>query len=172
MPVMSPWPTAGTVFEMSRSSKKSSPTVFAPAPDSAQRLEQSKQFAVEAARLAAQTHCQNVVVLDVAGLSPVTDFFVIATGTSPRQMRTVCDEIEELGLQRHFRSLSRSGDDGEQWICVDFVDVLLHVFSGEARQYYDLDNLWGDAKTVVWRESGGRCWGEFRRSRARSKRSS
>jgi ribosome-associated protein len=141
------------VIEMSRSKKNPPQTVAAAAPDAAQRLEQSRQFAIEAARLAAQTHCQNVTVLDVAGLSPVTDFFVIATGTSPRQMRSVCDEIEELGQQRHFRSLSRSGYNGEQWICVDFVDVLLHVFSGEARQYYDLDNLWGDAKPVAWSES-------------------
>jgi ribosome-associated protein len=141
---------------MSRSSKKSSPTVLAAAADSAQRLEQSRQFAIEAARLAAQTHCQDVVVLDVAGLSPVTDFFVIATGRSPRQMRTVCDEIEELGAQRRFGSLSRSGYEGEQWICVDFVDVLLHVFSDEARRYYDLDNLWGDAKVVSWSETTGK----------------
>jgi ribosome-associated protein len=141
---------------MSRSKKNSSPPALDAAPDSAQRMQQSMQFAIEAARLAAQTHCQNVAVLDVAGLSPVTDFFVIATGTSPRQMRSVCDEIEELGQQRRFRSLSRSGYDGEQWICVDFVDVLLHVFSGEAREYYDLDNLWGDAKSVAWSESAAK----------------
>jgi ribosome-associated protein len=71
-------------------------------------------------------------------------------------MRTVCDEIEELGAQRRFGSLSRSGYEGEQWICVDFVDVLLHVFSDEARRYYDLDNLWGDAKVVSWSETTGK----------------
>lgn len=103
-----------------------------------------------AARLAADSHCHNIVVMDVTGLSPVTDFFVIATGTSPRQMRTVCDEVEELGQQSQFTALTRSGYEGDQWICVDFVDVLLHVFSTEARQFYDLDNLWGDAKGVKW----------------------
>ena len=59
------------------------------------RYESAKSFALEAARLAANTRCTNVVVLDVSGLSPVTDFFVIATGTSPRQMRTVIDQIKD-----------------------------------------------------------------------------
>jgi ribosome-associated protein len=118
----------------------------------ARRAEQAKNFAIEAARLASHTHCHNVVVLDVSGLSPVTDFFVIATGTSPRQMRSVCDEVAELGQQRNFSSLSRSGYEGESWICVDFVDVLLHVFSSDARHFYDLDNLWGDAKVIEWSE--------------------
>ena len=115
----------------------------------------TRQFAVEAARLAAATRCHNVNVLDLTGVSPVTDFFVIATGTSPRQMRTVCDEIEELAARHGYKTFTRSGYEGETWIVVDFIDVILHVFNQDARMYYDLDNLWGDAKPVQWREEAG-----------------
>jgi ribosome-associated protein len=114
------------------------------------RIETARQFAIDAARLASQTHCHGVTVLDVSAISPVTDFFVIATGTSQRQMRTVCDEIEELGGPRDFRSISKPGYEGSHWILVDFVDVVVHVFDQEARAFYDLDNLWGDGKPVEW----------------------
>ncbi len=90
-------------------------------------------------------------MLDVRNLSPVTDFFVIATGTSARQMRPVAEDIEEMGEQRRFGAMRRSGYECESWILTDYVDVIVHVFSDEARQFYDLDNLWGDAKHVEWR---------------------
>ena len=118
--------------------------------EQAQRKEAARIFAIEAARLAANTRCHSVVVLDVSGLSPVTDYFVIATGTSPRQMRSVADEIAEFGETRQFKPLTASGLEGGSWMLVDFVDVIVHLFSQDARQYYDLDNLWGDAKRIDW----------------------
>ncbi|MDB5172922.1 MAG: rsfS [Phycisphaerales bacterium] len=93
-----------------------------------------------------------MVLLDVANLSPVTDYMILATGTSPRQMKTACDEVQELGDPRGFRPLSRAGDNGN-WTCIDLVDVVVHVFSQEARSYYDLENLWGDGRRVEWKES-------------------
>lgn len=121
--------------------------------DNPRRAEAARKFAIEAARLAANTRCHNVVVLDVRGLSPVTDYFVLATGTSPRQMRTVVDEASEFGETRGFAPYLKSGYEGESWILVDFIDVVLHVFNQESRQYYDLDNLWGDARKVDWQPS-------------------
>ena len=118
------------------------------------RLEAARQFAVQSARLAANTRCHNVVVLDVSGISPVTDFLVLATGTSPRQMKTVIDDLEEMAETQNEKALSRVGDDSASWTCVDFVDVVVHVFSQDARGYYDLDGMWGDAQRVEWREDG------------------
>ncbi len=112
----------------------------------------SRQFAIDAARMLADTRCHNVVVLDVSGVSPVTDFFVLADGTSPRQMKSAADAVEEMGEPIGFRALSRVGDDSGSWILLDCVDVEVHVFSQEARLYYDLDGLWGDARKVEWRE--------------------
>jgi ribosome-associated protein len=122
-----------------------------------ERADAARAFAIEAARLAANTRCNNVVILDVRGLSPVTDYFILATGTSPRQMRTVIDEVSELGEQRNFEPFMTSGYEGEQWILVDFFDVVVHVFNQESRQFYDLDNLWGDARTVEWQQSEQRA---------------
>jgi ribosome-associated protein len=113
-------------------------------------IEAAREFAIETARLAASTRCRDVVVLEVAELCSVTDFFVMATGSSPRQMRTVCDKASELGGQGDFKPFSQAGYKGESWILVDFIDVVLHVFSEQARQYYDLDSLWGDARKVPW----------------------
>jgi ribosome-associated protein len=112
--------------------------------------EAARRFAVDAARLAAATRCANVVVLDVSRVSPVTDFFVIGTGSSGRQMRSVAEEIESLGTEQSFKPLGRHGHEGEAWLLTDFVDVVLHLFSPEARGYYDLDGLWGDAPQVDW----------------------
>jgi len=110
----------------------------------------SRQFAIDSARLLADTRCNHICVLDVSAVSPVTDFLVIATGTSPRQLKTACDELEEMGEPRDFRPLSRAGDGGANWSCIDFVDVVVHVFSQDARMFYDLDALWGDGEKVEW----------------------
>jgi ribosome-associated protein len=113
--------------------------------------EDARRFAIEAAQLAAATRCHNLVVLDVRGLSPVTDYMVLATGTSGRQMKTVADELEELGGKAGNPLLSRAGDEGtSNWIAIDFFDVVIHVFDQEGRMYYDLDGLWGDAPKVEW----------------------
>jgi ribosome-associated protein len=126
----------------------------APAAAAANALrDAARRFAIAAAALAADTRCVNVVVLELAGISPLTDFFVLATGSSPRQMRSVADEIDELALKHGYRSLYRSGYEGETWIAVDYVDVVLHLFNAEARAYYDLDNLWGDGEKIAWQES-------------------
>ena len=109
----------------------------------------TRQFAIEAANLAANTRCHNVVLLDVRGISPVTDYMILASGTSPRQMRSVCDELAEWAQEQHnVRALNSDGLEGEQWMLIDFVDTVVHVFNDEARQFYDLDSLWGDAKRI------------------------
>ena len=115
------------------------------------QTDEARSFAVDAARLAGDTHCQNVVVLDVRGLCQVTDYFVLATGTSAKQMRSVTQEIEELGLPRNFKAMSQSGYEGTSWVLIDFVDVIVQIFSAQARSYYDLDGLWGDAPVVEWK---------------------
>ena len=92
--------------------------------------------------------------MDVRELSPVTDYFILASGTSARQMRTVADEVEEMGQASDHRPIARSGYEGESWIVLDFVDVIVHIFNDESRMFYDLDNLWGDAKRVAWQPEG------------------
>lgn len=102
-----------------------------------------------AARLAAERHCTDIVVLDLTGISPATDYFVIATGTSNRQMRSVADEICQAAREQGQQRFGRAGYDQGRWILLDFVDVVIHIFDAEYRDYYDLELLWGDAERLT-----------------------
>jgi len=105
-------------------------------------------FALAAARLAADRHCTDIVVMDLKGKSPATDYFVIATGTSNRQMRAVANEISEEARKQGMERFGRAGYEQARWILLDFVDIVVHIFDSEYRDYYDLELLWGDAKRL------------------------
>jgi ribosome-associated protein len=108
------------------------------------------QFALEIAQLADDAKCENVVVLDVRGISPIADFTVIATGTSARQMRGVAEAVREYARKLGQLPFGYAGQDGGVWIVLDFVDVVFHVFDCSHRDYYDLELLWGDAPRLEW----------------------
>jgi ribosome-associated protein len=108
----------------------------------------AKDFALAAAKLAKELHCTDVTILDITGLSPATDFFVIATGTSGRQMKTVSDEISQIGREMNFNRFGRAGYEQARWILLDFIEVVVHIFDAEYRDYYDLEILWGDEKKI------------------------
>jgi ribosome-associated protein len=114
----------------------------------AKKKNSSKKFAIESAKLAVSRHCENTLVLDLKGKSPATDYFLITTGTSSRQMRTVCDEINALAKQMGLSRFGRAGYEQGRWILADYVDVVIHIFDAEYRDYYDLELLWGDAKRL------------------------
>ncbi len=109
----------------------------------------AKAFALAAAKVAAERHCSDITVLDLRGKSPATDYFVIATGTSNRQMRTVADEICESAREQGLQRFGRAGYEQARWILLDYVDVVIHIFDSEYRNYYDLELLWGDADRLV-----------------------
>ena len=109
----------------------------------------TKDFALAAAKLAAERHCTKIVALDLRGKSPVTDYFVIVTGTSNRQMRTVADEIAQAAKGNDMQLFGRAGYEQARWILLDFVDVVVHIFDSEYRDYYDLELLWGDAEKLI-----------------------
>jgi ribosome-associated protein len=114
----------------------------------AKKTNNTKVFTLAAAQLAEERHCSNIVVLDLKGKSPATDYFVIATGTSDRQMRTVADEICEEARKQGLQRFGRAGYEQGRWILLDFIDVVVHIFDAEYRDYYDLELLWGDAKKI------------------------
>ncbi len=115
--------------------------------------EKARAFALAAARVAAERHCSDIVVLDLKGKSPATDYFVIATGTSDRQMRSVADEICEAAKEQGQQRFGRAGYEHARWILLDFIDVVIHIFDSEYRDYYDLELLWGDARRLKWDKS-------------------
>ncbi len=111
----------------------------------------AKAFAIDAARLCADSKCSEVTVFDVQGLSPLTSFIVIATGTSDRQIRSVADDVAELGGPMGFKRFGSERDENATWVVADFVDVVVHLFEPAMRAHYDLEMLWGDAPRVSWR---------------------
>ncbi len=113
----------------------------------------ARQFAIEVARIIHDNKCGDVTALDLRGISPVTDFVLIGTGTSDRQMRAVADLVIEYGKKVGQRPYGFCGYDSAAWIIVDYVDVVLHVFAKPYRNYYDLELLWGDAPRVEWTRS-------------------
>ena len=111
----------------------------------------ARQLAIEAARIADDNNAQDVVVLDLRGVSPVTDYFVVCTGTSRPQMRAVAQRIVEYGRSVGQKTYREAGVDGGQWAVLDFVDVVVHVFGPVHRRYYDLELIWGAAPRVRWK---------------------
>ena len=112
-----------------------------------------QQFAIEIARIASDNKSEDVTTMDLRGLSQVTDYVVICTGTSDRQIRSVADRMLEYGKEVGEQVYSVSGYTNATWILVDFIDVVVHIFAKQYREYYDLELLWGDAPKVHWARS-------------------
>ena len=110
----------------------------------------SEELAIEIARLFHDDKCTEVVVLDVRGMSPLTDYLVVGSGTSERQMASVLDHAVEIVEKRGGRAFGVTKDAGTLWLIADFVDVVAHLFEPNTRAVYDLEMLWGDARRVEW----------------------
>jgi ribosome-associated protein len=110
----------------------------------------SRDLATLAARAASAKQARDVVVLDVRDLIVITDYFVIASGASDRQVRTIAEEIERTVKDRGMKPVRREGEREGRWVLLDFVDFVAHVFRDEERQYYGLERLWADAPSVGW----------------------
>jgi len=114
----------------------------------------SRETAVAAARAAAEKQAEDVVVLDVHDLIVITDFFVLCTGTSDRQVRTLVEEVEKALREVGHKPVRREGEQESRWVLLDYVDVVVHVFAPEERGFYDLERLWLDAPRVEWADEG------------------
>ena len=120
---------------------------------SADALPPSRDVAIAAARAAADKQASDIVVLDVSSIIVITDLFVICTASTQRQIRTVIDAVEEALRGLGVKPLRRDGEPEAGWWLLDYVDVVVHVFGEEERDYYDLERLWSDAPHVAWQAS-------------------
>ena len=112
-----------------------------------------REFAIEAARLLKDRHCDQILLLDVRGLSQVCDYVLLANGTSDRQMKSVAEELEDVGDETGMPAFRTNRDVGLTWIVIDFVDVVVHLFEPDQRTYYDLEGLWSDAPQIPWHDA-------------------
>ncbi len=101
--------------------------------------------AVEAAT---ERNAREVVVLDLRGLSDVTDYFLIASGDSDVHTRSISDNVLERMRESGFRPVGIEGRDRGNWILIDFVTVILHIFLPRVRDFYQIERLWGDAPSL------------------------
>lgn len=108
----------------------------------------SKKLALLCRELADNKKAENLVVLDVRKLSSVTDFFVIASGTSEPHLRAIVNEIEDRLDEHDIRARAKDGTVAGAWVVLDFFDVIVHVMRADVRERYDLESLWGDAPQV------------------------
>lgn len=90
----------------------------------------------------------NIVKLDVRSLTGMTDFMIIASGTSSRHVKSLADAVEESLREAGRKPIGTEGEDAAEWVLVDFGDVLVHVMQPKAREFYNLEHLWGDASAI------------------------
>lgn len=114
-------------------------------------VNRSLERALACARVADLNRGQNITILDLRELTAVFDYFVLATGSSRRQLHAISEDIEST-LERDFgdRRLGREGYDESCWILLDFGDVVVHLFDDETRDYYSLEELWAGAKRIPY----------------------
>jgi len=114
-----------------------------------QKLPDSKERALLAAKLIAERKCKEIKILDLRKVTQYFDFFVIATGTSRRQLHAVSEEIDEV-FEKELGDVRRSvsGYVDSRWIVLDYDDVVIHLFDPETREYYALEDLWGKGTDV------------------------
>jgi ribosome-associated protein len=95
-----------------------------------------------------------VTLLDLEGLGAFTDYFLLCTGFSARQVEAICDEIEQQLARHGTRLQHREGGAGAEWVLLDFDSFIVHVFTERARRYYDLERLWRPAHRIDFGDPG------------------
>ena len=114
----------------------------------------SKALALRCRELADNKKAEKIAILDVRKLSSITDYFVIATGTSEPHLRAIVDEIRDtLAEENDLRPRATDGTWPTAWIVLDYFDVIVHVMRAEIRERYDLEALWGDAPKIRVRKA-------------------
>jgi ribosome-associated protein len=113
---------------------------------------ESVDLACVAARAAFEKQAEDVLVLDVRDVIAITDYFVIASGASDRQVKAIAEDVERALKARGVKPVRREGDAGSRWVLLDFVDLVVHVFHQDERDFYRLERLWIDAPRVDWED--------------------
>ena len=113
-------------------------------------LEVTRHMAETAARAAAGMFAKDVVIIDLREAVSYTDYFVVASAETERQTRSIVDEVLEKMNDEGYRPRSRRVDEGSVWISLDFLDIVVHIFTDEARDYYRLESFWRSAPQEHW----------------------
>jgi len=113
-----------------------------------------RTLAAAAAQEAVDRRGRDVLLLDLRGLTSATDYFVLASGESDVQVKAIADRIEDRLKAEGARPWHVEGARRSNWVLLDYIDFVVHVFHREARAYYELERLWGDAPVESFSENG------------------
>jgi ribosome-associated protein len=109
-------------------------------------LDENVQLAI---RCASEKKAMGIVALDLREIASFAEFFVICSGANQRQVQAISDEInEQLKKELRARPVRIEGYNGAEWVLLDYGDFIVHIFDKDAREFYDLERLWRDAKKV------------------------
>ncbi|CAN5891289.1 ribosome silencing factor [soil metagenome] len=108
------------------------------------------EMATIAAQAASEMFAKDVTLIDLREAVSYTDYFVVASAETDRQIRRIAEEVIEKMIEAGHRPRSRRLDEGSAWISLDFIDVVVHIFTDEARDYYRLESLWRSAPQEMW----------------------
>lgn len=111
-------------------------------------LNEARSKALLAAEAASEKKAEDIVILEVSTLIGITDFFVIASGNNERQVSTIVDEVERKLRETGHKPYRREGEREGRWVLLDYLDIVVHVFHKEEREFYELERLWKDAARV------------------------
>ena len=107
-----------------------------------------KEQAQEAVRILDEKMAENIVVLEIGGISVIGDYFIIATGKNINHVRALADYVSEGLAKKKVFSKQNEGYANANWILMDYGDFIIHIFDKESREYYDLERIWRDAKSI------------------------
>jgi len=114
----------------------------------------SEELAIICAKAADEIQAENIKILDLRGISSLTDFMIICSGTSMPHLKAILREIannvEEMAKGE--RPNAKEGRTDTRWVVMDYIDVMIHIMHEEMRDLYALEELWGDAPTLPWKE--------------------
>ena len=111
-------------------------------------MEQSKEMARIAYHALDEKKGEDIKVIDIAGVSVLADYFIIANGTNESQVRALVDNVEEELHKAGYSVKQREGYGSGKWVLLDFGDIIVHVFDKENRLFYDLERIWRDGKSI------------------------
>jgi len=108
------------------------------------------QLARAAANAASDKKASDVLLLDVREITTIADYFIICSGNNARQIQAIADAIDETLRKQGARLINREGVADTGWLLLDFGDIIVHIFGPTEREYYRIERLWNEAKTVVY----------------------
>ena len=109
----------------------------------------TKKLATEICKVLSSKKAEDILLIDVSKKTTLADYFILASGKSTTQVRTLCDNVEDMLSKSGIEPKSRDGVSEGRWAAIDYGDIIIHIFNDEQRLFYHLERLWGDSENII-----------------------